>query len=191
MLPLYYQYKKTQPVDARPDGRYEVARVLGEYSDKGYTIATSEAGLLPLYSHWRAIDTWGLNDQWIAHNGGITTEYLERYKPEVIVTHPWHNGPLGEPFEEMATTVQNYAENNGYTAAGAFSWDGQYPEGHYYYVRNDFPESEEIIDSIRNINYPRGVAPLDDESVPEINYLHNDYVQHFQGQEGEDSSGPG
>ncbi len=56
-------------------------------------MATSEAGLLPLYSQWNAIDTWGLNDEWIAHHGEITADYLDRYKPELIIFHA-HFSPL-------------------------------------------------------------------------------------------------
>ena len=54
------------------DGRYDAARMLSEYQGKGYVLATSEAGLLPFYSNWPAIDAWGLNDEWIAHHGDIT-----------------------------------------------------------------------------------------------------------------------
>ena len=52
-------------------------------------MATTEAGLLPLYSTWSAVDAWGLNDAFIASNGGITEEYLDRYRPEVIVFHAY------------------------------------------------------------------------------------------------------
>jgi uncharacterized membrane protein len=44
------------------EGRYEVAQYLSQYADKHYTLASTEAGLLPLYSGWQAVDTWGLND---------------------------------------------------------------------------------------------------------------------------------
>ena len=67
-----------------PDGRMEVAEILRDYRDEDYTIAITEAGLIPLYSEWNAIDTWGLNDQWIAHHGGITTSYLDQYRPESL-----------------------------------------------------------------------------------------------------------
>lgn len=162
---FYYPYTQGQSLQRISDGRYDVARILSEYSDKGYTIATTEAGSLPLYSRWRAIDTWGLNDKWIAHNGGITTEYLDRYKPQIIMLRTGAPAEYGEPWTEMETTLQDYAENNGYTLAAVFTWpETKYPDGHYYYVRSDFPESEEIISKIHNINYSGQVNYLAVES---------------------------
>ena len=49
--------------------------------------SAGEAGQLPLYSEWRVVDTWGLNDPWIAHNGAITDSYLDRQKPHLIMFH--------------------------------------------------------------------------------------------------------
>ncbi len=137
------------------DGRYDAAIMLSQYSDRNYVIATTEAGLLPLYSRWKALDTWGLNDQWIAHNGKITEEYLDRFKPHIIL---WHErfSPLTSyegkgPWYEMVMTLKRYAERNGYTLAAVFG-DSPY-NTHYYYVRSDFPESEEIISRIRGMDY--------------------------------------
>ena len=48
-------------------------------------IVTTEAGLLPLYSEWRAINAWGLNDARIVREGGITKTYLSEINPDTIV----------------------------------------------------------------------------------------------------------
>jgi hypothetical protein len=83
---LYYSFaqncylttaQRTCGVAYEADGRYDVAKMLSEFQGNGYVIATSEAGLLPFYSNWNAIDTWGLNDEWIAHHGEITAGYLD------------------------------------------------------------------------------------------------------------------
>jgi len=137
------------------DGRYEVAKYLSGYQAKGYVIATSEAGLLPFYSNWTAIDTWGLNDEWIAHHSGITADYLDRYKPNVIVFHAYFS-PLIPPrlieknlsqrWFRMTITLKDYAETHGYVLAAAFG-DSPY-ETHYYYVRADFVDSDRIVRDI-------------------------------------------
>jgi hypothetical protein len=123
-------------------------------------MATSESGLLPLYSRWAALDTWGLNDSWIAHHGTITEEYLDRSRPHLIVFHEFFS-PLVPPREprggrdkewfEMAMVLKSYAEKNGYTLAAVFG-DSPY-DTHYYYVRADFPESDEIVSRIREMDY--------------------------------------
>lgn len=140
------------------DGRYDVAVILREYADRGYTIATTEAGLLPLYSRWRAIDTWGLNDRWIAHNGLITREYLERQNPDMVMFHGYFS-PLrslapersGDLWSRQVFTLREYAQGHGFTLAAVF---GVSPDNtHYYYVRGDLPEHDEIVERIRATDY--------------------------------------
>ncbi|MCI0452444.1 MAG: hypothetical protein L0Z51_08645 [Candidatus Latescibacteria bacterium] len=142
------------------DGRYDVAVALSDYADRGLRVATSESGLLPLYSRWTALDTWGLSDSWIAHHGAITEEYLGRFGPHLIVFHEFFS-PLVPPREprdargrewfEMAMVLKAYAEKNGYTPAAAYG-DSPY-DAHLYYVRSDFPESDEIVRRIRETEY--------------------------------------
>lgn len=149
---LFYQNYFSSKITYKHDGRYDVAIILSDFKDKDLTLATTEAGLLPLYSQWKSIDTWGLNDQWIAHNGGVSEEYLELYKPHVIVFHqPYYSGiPTGD-WAKMIQILKNYAEENQYIQAAIFG-DNPY-DTHYYYVRSDFPESLEIVDRIRSIEY--------------------------------------
>jgi len=155
---LYYQMRRSGMITYPRDGRYEVAVMLNEYKGKEYTIATTEAGLLPLYSQWRAIDTWGLNDQWITHNKGITEEYLKRNNPQIIM---WHEDLLpGSPpsnerdraWFKMIGIMKDYIERNNYELAAAF---GESPyKTHNYYVSKDFPDSKEIMKRIRTMDYP-------------------------------------
>lgn len=158
----FYQQSCDRPYEQ--DGRYEMAKLLAEYRGKGYVIATTEAGLLPYYSGWDAIDTWGLNDQWIAHNGGVTAEYLDQYKPQIVMFHDYYS-PLVPPkltdanlrqrWFAMTITMKDYAEANGYVLAAVFG-DSPY-DTHYYYVRTDFEDSERLIEKIstmKNYYYP-------------------------------------
>jgi arabinofuranosyltransferase len=143
------------------DGRYEMAKLLAEYRDKGYVVATTEAGLLPYYSGWNAIDTWGLNDKFIAHNGAITAEYLDTYKPEIIMFHDYYSplvppklteANLAQRWFGMTILLKTYAEENGYVLAAVFG-DSPY-DTHYYYVRTDFEDSKRMIEQISKMkNY--------------------------------------
>jgi len=144
------------------DGRYDIGVMLRQYADRGYTIATTEAGLLPFYSRWRAIDTWGLNDRWIAQNGGLTREYLVRQKPDIIMWHEYFSPRHPPPTERVGSlrskqwfkqvmTLKQYAEQYDFTLAAVF---GTRPDDtHYYYVRSDLPEHDEIVKAIRSIPY--------------------------------------
>jgi arabinofuranosyltransferase len=146
------------------DGRLEMAKLLSDYRDKGYVIAVTEAGLIPYYSGWRAIDTWGLNDQFIAHNGKITVEYLDQYKPHIIMFHDYYSplvppkltdANLAQRWFSMTILLKTYAEENGYVLAAVFG-DSPY-DTHYYYVRTDFEDSKRLIVQIskfRDYFYP-------------------------------------
>ena len=57
IIVFWLQISNSVGITYAKDGRYDVAVMLSKYADRHYTIATTEAGLLPLYSGWRAIDT--------------------------------------------------------------------------------------------------------------------------------------
>jgi hypothetical protein len=125
---------------------YDVAVILRQFAGRNYTLATSEAGLLPLYSTWRAVDTWGLNDEWIAHNGGVTDEYLERRQPDLIMFHTVKSSPLGPRWSRQITVLRNYAEGHHFTLAAAY---GISPEDTYcYYVKPDIAAHDAIVQRI-------------------------------------------
>lgn len=153
-----YRVRKSRRITYAHDGRYDVALMLGQYSDRGYTIATTEAGLLPLYSKWRAIDTWGLNDSWIAHNGGITQEYLKNNRPDIIAWHgyfspvaTWSESRTKSRWFQMVFELKTFAEANNYVLAASY---GRSPyDTHYYYCSRDIPECDEIVSMIRNMKY--------------------------------------
>jgi len=148
-------YQQTCATAYERDGRYEMGKLLAEYRGKGYMIATTEAGLLPYYSGWDAMDTWGLNDQFIAHNGALTAEYLDQYKPEIIMFHDYYSplvppkltdANLAQKWFSMTITMKEYAEANGYVLAAVFG-DSPY-DTHYYYVRQGFEDSQRLIEQI-------------------------------------------
>jgi len=138
------------------DSTYDMGVMLGQFKEKHYTLATSEAGLLCLYSEWRSIDTWGLNDSWIAHHGTITESILEHANPEVIIFHASFS-PIVQPIQspypmsakwgEMVMTLKGYAERKGYRLVGSFGADPH--NTHYVYVRRDFADGPEITRRLR------------------------------------------
>jgi len=138
------------------DGRFEVASALSRYANDGYLMATSEAGLLPLYSRWRAMDTFGLNDAEIAHAGGITAEMLDRRAPDLIMYHAPPPPAPGAPhfdqrWAEMVSVLDGYVRSRGYTLAAA--WGERDDDLHYYYIRPDWPDGEAIAEEIRALPY--------------------------------------
>jgi hypothetical protein len=152
-----YQQSCARPYER--DGRYDMGKLLAEYRGKGYVIATTEAGLIPYYSGWDAIDTWGLNDPYIAHKGFLTTEYLDQYKPEIIMFHDYYSplvppklteANLAQRWFAMTITMKEYAEAKGYVLAAVFG-DSPY-DTHYYYVRTDFKDSKRLIQQISTMN---------------------------------------
>ena len=157
---IYLQNREYIQLSYQQDGRYDIGLFLSHYSNKRYKIALTEAGLIPLYSNWNVLDAKGLNDKYIAHHGEITESYLERYEPHIIMFHAYFS-PLTEHeyfinfnntwHNRVVNTLYNFAERNNYILAAVF---GDNPhDTHYYYVRDDFPDSKEIINAISNFKY--------------------------------------
>ena len=152
---LVYNHRMSRLPIRFGDGNYQVAVMLSDYRSKGYTMAVSEAGLLPFYSGWRAVDTWGLNDPWIAHHGGITDAYLREHHPELIMFHAYFS-PITQPavnneWDAMVMKLKGYAEKNHYILAADF---GETPnDTFFYYVRPGFPDSAAIVQRIRETDY--------------------------------------
>jgi len=157
------QHQRFRHLEPRRMGLYDAALVLRDYSRYNYALVTTEAGLLPFYSTWRAVDAWGLNDSFVAHHGGITDEYLDRYRPEVIMFHAYfspgtpeagariENRSLGPAWYRMVMTLKSYSERNRYVLAAVFGRNAY--DTHYYYVRSGFARSREITDRIRALDY--------------------------------------
>jgi len=145
----------TGPAQRRPSletpdrGLYQVATLLNKYAGKGYTVAVSEGGILPFFSRWRAIDGWGLNDPWIALHHEISEEYLDRYKPEVIMYESLPSDPPA--WWRMVETLERYARKRGYVRAGDFR--GTLQETHSYWVKPDFADSAAIATAIAGLDY--------------------------------------
>jgi len=152
---LGYHHRMSRLPIQFTDGNYAVGTALRGYAEKGYTMAITEAGLIPLYSGWRAIDTWGLNDAWIAHHGGVTPDYLDRHKPHLIIFHAYFSPqtpvPRETPWDDMVLGLRDYARERGYVLAAVFG-TSPYDTQHYY-VRPGFADSAALVATIRAVRY--------------------------------------
>jgi hypothetical protein len=136
-----------------------------QFANKGYTMAVTEAGQLPFYSRWKAIDALGLNDAHIAHLG-ISEDYLDQYQPELIMYHLSNWGsfqdfdaelretgqPIGPRKEDRAVRVMHqYALHHGYILAAAY---GDKPCNlHFFWIKPGTPDTDELVAYIRNTPY--------------------------------------
>jgi hypothetical protein len=152
---LSYPLAHLEPAVAGRSGNLAAGEALSAYSKSGYTLATTEAGLVPLYSNWKAIDTWGLNDPWIAHHGLVTDQYLDRYRPEVIMIHGYFSPlaptpPSVSTWTRMTLVLRSYARTRPYVLAASF---GGAHDTVNFYVRCDFVDANKIIGRIRRLRF--------------------------------------
>src|SRR5438445_2097828 len=166
------QHRQFRQIEPRRTGLFDVAVRLSPYATRGYTLATTEAGLLPLYSRWRSVDAWGLNDAWIARHGTVTAEYLDRYRPELVMFHAYFSPEsaedesrvarrgLGPAWRETVRVLQSYAQQRGYELAAVFAHGPH--ESHYYYVRPGFPDHAAIVAAVRAGEYDWDGQPAAD-----------------------------
>ena len=143
-------------------GMRTFAQRLAPLASRGYTMAVTEAGALPLYSDWNTVDIIGLNDSYIAHHHPIDAAYLDRAHPELIMVHidrsfpeqylpngfaqPPHPGPAYN-----AEFANFYASTHGYTLAAA--WGADQCNLHLYWLRPNFPDYPTVLADIRNHPY--------------------------------------
>lgn len=154
---LLWQHAESQKIRRVRDGNHAIALLLQRYADRGYALATTEAGLLPLYSQWRTLDTFGLNDTAIAHRGHLADDDLERYSPAVVMWHDY--GSVAQPpapnrsgvWFDMIATLQRYVDRRGFVLAANFGIDPK--DTHYYWVDADLRECEELLAAIRAVPY--------------------------------------
>lgn len=137
------------------DGRYDVAVKLNAYRSRGYTMAVSEAGLLPYYSGWRTLDAWGLNDIHIAQQGGLTHDYIDQFSPDIIMFYDPYNEEIIRkeeiPYLTMINSLYSYARSRQYIFAAAY---GVSPYAvHYYFVKRENPDANALVDIIRSTQY--------------------------------------
>ncbi len=157
------QHRAYRHIAPQRMGLHDLGLLLRGFAGRGFTLVTTEAGLLPFYSEWRTVDAWGLNDSHIAHAGAVDEAYLDRHQPEIITFHAYfspgvsdhgrrvENRSLGLPWYRMVMTLKGYAEQRGYVLAACFGRNER--DTHYYYVRPDFAQSAEIVARIRGLDY--------------------------------------
>ena len=148
-------------------GAYRIAAGLAQWKDRHYTILATEAGVIPYFSQWRAIDGWGLNDEEIVHNPkGLTDAYIGRNQPEVIMFYMdsnefggmdrfnaiWRGDPpMRQDISQLVAVMSHYAATHDYELAAR--WGVSRCEVQVWYVKRGLPESQEMTDLIRRKPY--------------------------------------
>ena len=166
MCGIYYNlHLYTSPFSNR--GAQDLAARLKPFAAKNYTMVVTEAGDLPFYSEWRAVDAFGLNDAYVAHhNRKLSEEYLDRYRPEIILYRVWgqfvsvdeFRAQLGGPEVKstglLTTTdmfLNRYARERGYVLAAI--WGAEQCQADVYWVRPDFADRDAVLSAIRDHPY--------------------------------------
>jgi hypothetical protein len=148
---------------ATEQGMRSFALRLQPLAARGYTMAVTEAGALPLYSQWNTIDALGLNDAYVAHHRQIDDAYLDSFHPELILVHidssfPGEFAPHGLTHQPLSHDVfynaeflNFYAATHGYTLAAI--WGSSPCNLHLYWLRPAFPDYATVLSDIRDHPY--------------------------------------
>jgi len=165
-ISYYHYYHLDAPLD---DERVAIGELMAPFASRGYVLATTEAGLIPLKSEWRALDTWGLNNQRIAHRGQLSYADLDDSKPTVIFYHapflpgfaPVPDPNLGEKWTDMIVILERWALANGYKRVRTVGK----PDGRTWniWVRLGEPDSVQLVERLGCRTYEGSPDLLSDE----------------------------
>jgi hypothetical protein len=138
------------------EGPRAAGRLLAEFGGAERTLVTTEAGLLPLYSGWRSVDAWGLNDPRIVADGIISDAYLREIDPDVIMFHANYPpsspyAPAADPWGRMVDVLHQYAVCHGYRLAAAFA--PEQTQTMYFFVNPRWPDSGRLAERLRTLRY--------------------------------------
>jgi hypothetical protein len=155
VLLFHYLAYASQP-RTLPDGKVDLGKALSRWEGKGYSMAITEAGNLPFFSRWRAVDAWGLNDAHIAHRGRVDAGYLDAYRPALLMIHDyWSPGAeklRPDPaWAEMTDSLEEYADGRGYELVA--SWGRHSQSTLLYYLRKDLPDFDTLCVLISNFPF--------------------------------------
>jgi arabinofuranosyltransferase len=142
------------------DTAAELGQMLRQIGGAERVLATSEAGVLPLYSGWTAIDTWGLNHRGIADAGLVTPAHLDAQPPDLVMfrrLNQVHIPQTNGGWNAMGDVLTDYVTNRPYCLAGAFG--ATVDDTHQYWVRTDLTDGEFIASTIRNTPHHRPYHP--------------------------------
>ena len=168
-------------VSSHGSGAYNIAMGLAQWRDRGYTMLVTEAGVIPYFSGWRAIDGWGLNDAEIVHNPqGLSEAYMDKNQPAIIMFYlqpdegmPKFNGiwegaaPKIRDLNNLLGEMSYYASTHNYKLAAR--WGPSPCNVNVWYVKQGLPESDQMIRLIRKEPY---FEPYDSRTL-DHNYLED------------------
>ncbi len=136
----------------------EIGRRLASLAPKGLRMATTEDGILPFYSQWQAMDTWGLNDPRIAEHG-VSARLLAEWRPDLIMLNIDRPGvAMPEPdldaeWLSMCRVLLNYARSRNYRLAALYIDDSNkwVTGADVYYVRRDSLQANAIARAVSRV----------------------------------------
>ncbi|MEL6842354.1 MAG: hypothetical protein AAFP02_04010, partial [Bacteroidota bacterium] len=157
-LLLFQHNRLSEHLIQYPDGREKVGKLLAQYRNHDYRLASTEAGLLPLFSQWKSLDTWGLNDSYLAHHFPITKQYLREWNPDLLCFHDQLIAPSYSPkdgqryrWSQMTDTIRAFLREEEYELISAY---GPHEDNiHFYYIKTNNPHKDSITSQIRNLDY--------------------------------------
>lgn len=155
LMAVAWQYARFRPGFTEGGLRTagELLRTLGGSERR---LVTTEAGLLPLYSEWRTVDAWGLNDPRVVSDHGMTESYLSATDPDVIMFHAYYTPRTQPPapaddWDAMVRTLHDFAVCHGYHLAAAFAPEPT--QAHYYFVKPAWRDAGRFTDALHAAAY--------------------------------------
>ncbi len=126
-----------------------LGKTLNHYLMDNYTFTSGDAGVITYFSKWHQLDIGGLNDKFIAENGGATPEYVEKTNPELVIfVSPGLPTNSSDKFYDQP--FYNFVLENNYTQLDPIKFN----ENYYLipFLKPNIKDFESIKDSIETVS---------------------------------------
>jgi len=157
-LVLITEYNQTSAMlDMQVEDNHKivVGKALSVFDN--FTLATTDAGIVPYYSQWKTVDLLGLNDRHIAQNGFDPT-YIDTIDIHLFMTHTlwfdWNETNNHANFKQLYTMIEYFTEQRNFTVICVIPYSMTDNVMNLYAIAPAFEGRDEIRNVLCSLDIP-------------------------------------
>jgi hypothetical protein len=143
----------------------QLALALRPFTERNYSLAVQDAGIIPYYSDWHSFDLVGLTDVELAH-GGLTAPYLEARQPDLILSY---GSRVPTPDDLPPGVLGDFIRTHSYELVGYTKWQPSYYL--VIYLKKGLPDRDALVRAISKVQAASDSFTVDWKVFRRLGYL--------------------